>query len=1257
MATVGHACNLCGDFSEYFSSSGTVSIQSGTTRVSEAYALEVNPTTTGTGFVVIGATAATGLLTSANAVTSFIRFYFLYNTKPASNDEPIFSVVTLATGGSVKLEIRLKSSGILTAYDAALSLLATGTTVLSSGTWYGIQVECGTSATVGVYEVRISQSGGAFVSEFSGMGNLRATNAGGIRLGKPINRNSNTVDFFYSDVLWSDSAYPGHGQSVLMNTASNGSNTSGTAHGAATLWQCLNQVPPDGDTTYVDLLLAGQSYTANMTASGVIGTINTVKAFTVVRDITTLTGSPSQTIVSGATTQSTTSVSLSGTAYQFQGQILDTDPNTSSTWTTSNLDALQCGFTESVAGSRWTAAFVAVDYLPSTVVPYPQSSQRFDPQPVLDTWWEQFRQQPQPQTFLPLPPTLQQDSQRWDAQPVLDTWWEQFRLQPVLSTFLPLPSTLQQNSQRWDALPDYNWSWEQLRLQPVVTTFLPTPFPVQQSQRIESLPVFDTWWEQFRLQPIATTSLPPLPTLQQDSQRWDSLPDFSSWWEQYRQQPIPLTFLLTFPPAQDSQRIESLTVLDTWWEQFRQQPQPQTFLPLPPTMQQDSQRWDALLDNTWSWQHVYQSVLFPIILPPTKQPSQRWDDLPRFDSYWWEQAVPMQGRTVLPSSDIEFIQVNSTHLTSTSSGTVIFNNNLTAGNAIIAIAQGNSSGGVSPLRVTDSQLNSYQFVSSVFNPTSGLFASIFIAYGVSAGANTLTFNVGPSMPTQMDVYAYEYSGVNSVDSSVTNTGTSSTMTTGSFPVNFGGETAFAVFTTGTSTIYNPSVLGLNIRATNVNSVCSTTGGDTHNVPIGTIAPSISISSSLAYVAVGVLLSTQLRVFPPTFQPSQRWDAQPVLDTWWEQFRLQPMPLTFLPTPFPPQASQRIESLPDHNSLWWQHTYVQIVSFFPPPPTHQPSQRFDPLPDLNSLWWQHTYVQTVSYVPTPPPTHQPSQRWDDVPHYDTWWEQFRRWPIVAQFIPPPPPTKQLSQRFDPLPDLNEQWWGQYPYVNARIPLPSWIYVSQEGVYDILNTMEGAGQVGGYRTQNAILGYNVYVGVNGLPDLTQPPTTWSATLPVSVPITPPVSGTETLYVLVQTQDNYGLVSANQYYTIFIIDSTGGFVLSIIAPPQTLQLFQQEGQMIRLLAEYPTANLDTAPATSWKIWAALTLPNPMVDIPVSVVAVSGVNLITAIGPFSPGTYYVMVGLYRIADNSLSTTIYSTVVVSGLPSEVIPVPSGFQE
>jgi hypothetical protein len=273
-----------------------------------------------------------------------------------------------------------------------------------------------------------------------------------------------------------------------------------------------------------------------------------------------------------------------------------------------------------------------------------------------------------------------------------------------------------------------------------------------------------------------------------------------------------------------------------------------------------------------------------------------------------------------------------------------------------------------------------------------------------------------------------------------------------------------------------------------------------------------------------------------------------------------------------------------------------------------------------------------------------------PEDRTAW-QFRRPTFAPWFIPDPPYRKQPDQRYNPLPDYDQVLWRQ-PRLQ---PLPSGIFTAQGGTYAVQMAAAGCGQGGIWRAQNNIAGYTVYVGSGVMPDFTQAPSAFSQSLPISVHLAPPGMGTLTYYVVVRKRDHYGLESQNQNPTTLTIDSSGNLILPAVNAPQGFKASQIGVGMVRVSASYGGLGVDQYPATHWKVWAATgTPPNPAVDTPVLVVKVTGNILAATFGPVAAGTYFVVIGLYRQTDLSLSDTATAAVVVTTAPAGVTPVPGG---
>lgn len=286
--------NLCGfetgNGNESFTFVGTTAVQGTTVRTGQ-HALQVNPTGTGTGFFRLGLLNADGTHTFASVTTSYLRFYFLYTILPASGSEQICEV--LAGGGSAKIEMRIDSAGKLSCYQVTTQLGSTGSTALVINRWYCIEFKVGSGATA-AWEIRID---GAV--EISGTDTLADSGTSGLwSLGKGINRNSNSVEFYYDDMTIDDAAYPGPGAIIRVDPAADVAKTnwlnqaaSSTNEFSSVADYASGGAGDDGDTTYVVTSTAGtQTFTVSFTALTIprMRGINEIKLFTSCRDTGTV---------------------------------------------------------------------------------------------------------------------------------------------------------------------------------------------------------------------------------------------------------------------------------------------------------------------------------------------------------------------------------------------------------------------------------------------------------------------------------------------------------------------------------------------------------------------------------------------------------------------------------------------------------------------------------------------------------------------------------------------------------------------------------------------------------------------------------------------------------------------------------------------------------------------------------------------------------------------------------------------------------
>jgi hypothetical protein len=370
MATV----NICGfetgDATELVSLTGTASIQSSVVRTG-GYALRSNPTGSGGGSGTLWGLDASGLPVVHSLTTYYMRFYFRYAIKPAAGNEMIAAI---DGDSSAKFQsallLRLNSDGTLAAYRSrgnylTAGLLGTGSAVLSQDTWYRIEMMRSSTAHA-PWEVRVNG-----VTDISGSDGPSVITSGAFTLGKAGNANSQTVDFFYDDVVISNSGFPGAGAVIALHPDGTIADDWSIGAGSGSDYQQIDETTPDGDTTYLVASVVGSTGTFTLTDTGIdpASVINTCK---LLGGFKTGSGSPAVNMflstALGHNCDPTGDYSTTG-SYVVLGQVNDTGPavDGSPAWTPADLDGCFANIQfSSGVGSvpRCTYLAVMVDYGP-----------------------------------------------------------------------------------------------------------------------------------------------------------------------------------------------------------------------------------------------------------------------------------------------------------------------------------------------------------------------------------------------------------------------------------------------------------------------------------------------------------------------------------------------------------------------------------------------------------------------------------------------------------------------------------------------------------------------------------------------------------------------------------------------------------------------------------------------------------------------------------------------------------------------------
>jgi hypothetical protein len=336
---------------------------------SQFYVLETAATTTGTSYAQIAKIDPTsGSPTILNDNLVYYSWDFGYVTKPGVNSEQICRAMNLSSGS--KGSLRINSTGTLSLYDAANVLVGTDATVLLANTWYRLDLslgkETGAANNDAPYEVKLNGS-----TIFSGVGNFHETTNISLRLGKPQNSSSQTVDFLYRNMRVSTDGFPNYlsHQKVLLPS---GAGTYSNANVGT--WDSVNDLPHNDDTDYLGFTNNTGKHSARLqtcSSRGISGTILSIMPFAFGKDTDAGLTTGRGFIRSGGSdfTCDNSGRDLSNTEYRvFANKIFETDPSDELPWTTQKLDALEvgCYLGSSIATEhRVTLMGVIVEYLPS----------------------------------------------------------------------------------------------------------------------------------------------------------------------------------------------------------------------------------------------------------------------------------------------------------------------------------------------------------------------------------------------------------------------------------------------------------------------------------------------------------------------------------------------------------------------------------------------------------------------------------------------------------------------------------------------------------------------------------------------------------------------------------------------------------------------------------------------------------------------------------------------------------------------------
>ncbi len=320
---------------------GTLSIQNTVARTG-TYALRVNPVTTGTGYFGLGPLGSSSNIDGNNTTLCFTQFYFRYATKASGVPEPIIAGIS---GNTNVGTVRLGSDGLLRLVNSSNTVVATGATVLSANTWYKIIMQWS------------GFGGGTQILSVDGVQQWSlATTLGGcdyFAYGRHTSIASQSLDYFYDDIIIGDNAGIPAGDHRVINyvPTSDGSTAAWNSGTNASNYLEVDEVTPDGDTTYIRATTNTQVHYVKFTPNiDVAATISAVKANVTGKGDGT-TGGVSSIRIKNNASVTTQVFAQTNVAYRDGSLLRTTDPDGNSTWTVADLSTVELGAISNVTSN------------------------------------------------------------------------------------------------------------------------------------------------------------------------------------------------------------------------------------------------------------------------------------------------------------------------------------------------------------------------------------------------------------------------------------------------------------------------------------------------------------------------------------------------------------------------------------------------------------------------------------------------------------------------------------------------------------------------------------------------------------------------------------------------------------------------------------------------------------------------------------------------------------------------------------------
>ena len=300
-------------------------------------------------YLMGGATTAYATSTFASTYTSlYTRFYIRKVTDTGSNNV----YISLIGGGTVRCSLRVGGSGQVIGIANSSLVFTSSNGVIDVGTqWYKVEFFFKANASTGELTCYVDN-----VNIGSWTGDSGTTAVDSIRIGGVNTSNFTSSDFYIDDLAVNDTtgsinnSWCGDGTIIGLVPKGAGNYMQMSNVGAAVSnWQAVDEIPNDGDTSYVHSNVVGTMDTYDMqelVATKSVPSNATVNASQILYTArySDASGSVAPVLRSGSTDYIGTNVAATSVyTGQIKYQVFDISPFTSSQWTVSEIDGIEAG--------------------------------------------------------------------------------------------------------------------------------------------------------------------------------------------------------------------------------------------------------------------------------------------------------------------------------------------------------------------------------------------------------------------------------------------------------------------------------------------------------------------------------------------------------------------------------------------------------------------------------------------------------------------------------------------------------------------------------------------------------------------------------------------------------------------------------------------------------------------------------------------------------------------------------------------------